>query len=160
MAKVGTDFSEKGSLEFSLKMSIHLHGIFNFCVQAPSSNEFSRCFEEEFSSHFEIRIDFTNNPKAKNNFMQFVEVNPEPNGLYIRLPKVIFFKEILEGNQLDRVTLSKNGRLLMCGKIVMQLNQQMNEIDDIGAFVLLKDYSNINYKFYSLIQPEQRKFIN
>lgn len=78
----------------------------------------------------------------------------------IRLPKFIFFKELLDSqNPLERVMLSYDRRLLICGKIVIQMNKREDDVQDIGCFYTQKESSIVSYKFYSLLDKDQRKFI-
>lgn len=68
----------------------------------------------------EIKIQLVRNSKAKENPRQNIEVKRSNRTLYIRIPRVIFFKNLFANNNLlERVILSKNGRLLMCGKILI-----------------------------------------
>ena len=61
--------------------------------------------------------------------------------LHIRIPKCIFYKELFdEHNFLARVMQSGDRRLLMCGKVVIQLNEALDEIDNIGVIEVDKQH--------------------
>lgn len=56
----------------------------------------------------------------------------------------------------DRVVLSADGRLVMCGMTVIQLSRNKDDIDNIGCFTYDKDSSNnIVYKFLSLLDDKE-----
>lgn len=62
-------------------------------------------------------------------------------------------------NPLERVMPTQNGRLLFCGKILIQLNKNLDDIQDIGAYVLEKENAFNTYQFYSLLNKNERKQI-
>lgn len=55
--------------------------------------------------------------------------------------------------------LSHDRRLLMCGKVVIQMNQKEDDVQDIGCFHLIQDSAYTSYKFYSLLDKVSRKLI-
>ena len=60
---------------------------------------------------------------------------------------------------LDDVIVSGDGRIILCGHIIIQLNHSQDVVKDIGTIMLFKEYSNIKYKFMSLLNDTQRKSI-
>lgn len=89
-----------------------------------------------------------------------IEVDRTQHSMRIRLPKFIFYKELLDArNPLERVMLSQDRRLILCGKVVIQMNKNEDDVKDIGCFYTQKESSIISYKFYSLLDLVQRKFI-
>ena len=58
---------------------------------------------------------------------------------------------------MERVLLSGDGRILMCGRVLIQLNERKDEVEEIGAIVLEKDHSIHKYKFMSLLNDQDRK---
>lgn len=78
--------------------------------------------------------------------------------MHISFPKSLIFKELLDtNNQMERVLLSGDGRILMCGRVLIQLNERKDEVEEIGAIVLEKDHSIHKYKFMSLLNDQDRK---
>lgn len=70
----------------------------------------------------------------------------------IRLPRFIFFKELLDAkNPMERVMLSHDRRLILCGPVVIQMNKKEDDVKDIGCFYTQKESSVASYKFYSLL---------
>lgn len=62
-----------------------------------------------------------------------------------------------EGGTFERVVLSADGRLVMCGKTVIQLSKNKDDIDAIGCFMYEKDSSNnIVYQFLSLVEDKEK----
>lgn len=75
----------------------------------------------------------------------------------IKMPKQVFIRELQhDNNLLDRAMISEDGRLIMSGKVVIQLNVDLDEVANIGCFIFEKDNSLINYRFVSLLEEEQR----
>tara|TARA_B110000285_G_C14847951_1_gene478571 strand:+ start:221 stop:679 length:459 start_codon:yes stop_codon:yes gene_type:complete len=47
----------------------------------------------------------------------------------------------------------------MCGRALIQLNIELTEVLEIGCVVHLKDFSKSEFKFHSLFNEKDRKFI-
>ena len=47
---------------------------------------------------------------------------------------------------------SGDGRILMCGRILIFLNENMQEVDDVGCIVFERLHSLVKYRFLSLIK--------
>lgn len=45
---------------------------------------------------------------------------------------------------------SGDGRLLLCGRVIIQLNDTFDDIDNIGVIYIVRDIQNVSYKFLSL----------
>lgn len=60
-------------------------------------------------------------------------------------------------NQMERVLLSGDGRILMCGRVMIQLNEDKDKVQEIGSIILEKDHSVHKYKFMSLLNDQDRK---
>jgi len=98
--------------------------------------------------------------KRGGNALEHIHVRRVGNVMIIGLPKFIFFKNILDDkNSLDRFMISANGRLLMSGKIVIQLNSSLTNVEQIGCIIATKHHSILTYKFYSLIDKNQNLMI-
>ena len=54
---------------------------------------------------------------------------------------------------------SKNGQLLMCGRIVIQLSEDLESFQNMGVFILRRDFSKIRYEFASLLHEKDRSAI-
>lgn len=71
----------------------------------------------------EIKIELSMSSKSRNDPRVYIEVNQMANFMHIKLPKFIFGREILDPlNQLERVMLSFDRRLLICDRVVIQMN--------------------------------------
>lgn len=59
-------------------------------------------------------------------------------------------------NSFERVVLSVDGRLVMCGMTVIQLSKSKDDIEKIGCFMYDKNSSNdIVYKFLNMIDDRE-----
>ena len=67
-------------------------------------------------------------------------------------------------SHFDRCMLSQDGRLVLSGRIVIQLTENLINISDIGVIVFEKNFSGIKYHFISLLchadRDEIEKLIN
>ena len=73
-------------------------------------------------------------------------------------PKNLVPKEI--GNlENDRIVRADNDRLLLCGRIIIQLSIDQQEILDVGIILAEKDYSMVKFTFMSLLKDDERKLI-
>lgn len=61
---------------------------------------------------------------------------------------------------MSRVIKSGDGRLLMCGKIIIQLNQDLDDIDRIGCILREKDHSINRYRFLDLLVESEREIMH
>ena len=67
--------------------------------------------------------------------------------LDIRIPSPILPKGLFEqSNNLERVIVSDNQRILMCGKVLIQLSRDLEDVQEIGCIIHKKDNSN-NIKY-------------
>jgi hypothetical protein len=48
----------------------------------------------------------------------------------------------------------------MCGRILIQLNKDLNDVQDIGCITMKKDHTFFRYIFRSLLDVESRKTIS
>lgn len=55
--------------------------------------------------------------------------------------------------------LSFDRRLIICGKIVIQMNEREDDVQEIGCFHTIQEAAYTSYKFYSLLDKFSRKFI-
>jgi hypothetical protein len=81
--------------------------------------------------------------------------------LDIRIPAPIFYPGLFDhSNELERVIQSDNQRILMCGKVIIQLTKDLEDVQRIGCIVNRKDNSNnVKYYFLSLKDSFYRKEI-
>ena len=56
--------------------------------------------------------------------------------------------------------ISEDERLLMCGKVIIQLNSSLDTIQNIGVMSIKRDLQIINYQFLSLLDENERKIIS
>lgn len=64
------------------------------------------------------------------------------NSLKIQVPRSVLYKELVNnGNWFDKVTLSGDRRIIMCGRILIQLDAEMSEVMEIGCIVIQKSNS-------------------
>lgn len=109
---------------------------------------------------FEIKIELSVSSKARNDPRMYIEVNQMANFIHIKLPKFIFGREVLDPmNQLERVMLSYDRRLLICDRVVIQMSEKEDDVQDIGCFHRTQESSLVAYKFYSLLDKIERKFV-
>ena len=75
----------------------------------------------------------------------------------IQLEKSYIMKELLDSdNKFDHLNLSKNGQLIMCGRLSIQLDQQCREVQDVGVILMQRNYSRVSYSFMSLFIEKNR----
>ena len=60
---------------------------------------------------------------------------------------------------MDRLLQSGDGRLVMCGRILIQLNATLTDVMEVGCIVYNRDHYIINYNFLSLIKLSDREQI-
>ena len=109
----------------------------------------------------EIKIELSTSHKAKTNPFNNIDADRVGQLLYVKIPKAIFWKELFDPNNfLERVMLSGDGRLLMCGKVVIQLNSTLDEIDQIGVIRVSKDLQILKYDFLNLLDPQDRAIVS
>jgi len=59
----------------------------------------------------------------------YMEVNMIRTGMQIRIPQVIILNDLIDSsNPLERIMPSNDRRLILCGKIIIQLNSRMDDI--------------------------------
>ena len=75
------------------------------------------------------------------------------------MPKSIIFPQFLAKNSVSKILPSDDGRVLMCNYLVIQLSENQKSIQDVGVICISRDHSQIQYKFQSLLEIEQRKVI-
>lgn len=69
---------------------------------------------------FEIKIELLQSSKARNDPRILIEVSLINCQMHIKLPKFIFGRDLLDPkNQLERVMLSHDRRLIICDRIVI-----------------------------------------
>lgn len=73
----------------------------------------------------------------------------------IRLAKNLIPKEISNG--FGKLFVSKNDRIIISGKLVIQLDYYLSEIENIGCILIQKAQSSITYTFLSLLEEKSRK---
>lgn len=54
---------------------------------------------------------------------------------------------------------SGDGRILVCGRIMIHLNKSLNKVLDVGVILYERDYSVIKYTFLSLLKETDREHI-
>ena len=52
---------------------------------------------------------------------------------------------------------SGDGRIVMCGRILIYLNENICEVDDVGCIIYERVHSIVKYRFLSLIKPSERE---
>lgn len=55
--------------------------------------------------------------------------------------------------------MSGDRRIIMCGRALIQLNQDLTEVLEIGCVVHIKTVSKSEFKFHSLFSESDRKQI-
>ena len=71
-------------------------------------------------SILEIKIELSTGNKAKANPLNNIFADKTGQMLSLKIPKSIFWKELFDpSNFLERVMLSGDGRLLLCGKVII-----------------------------------------
>ena len=69
-------------------------------------------------------------------------------------------KELLDSdNRFDQLNLSKNGQLIMCGRLIIQLDNHCKEVQDVGVILMERNYSKVSYNFMSLQNEKNRAVI-
>jgi hypothetical protein len=64
-------------------------------------------------------------------------------------------------NQLERLIQSDDGKLLMCGKLIMKLNETHDDLDQIGCIMMTPgEAQDRNYRFLSLLADKDQIVIN
>ena len=48
---------------------------------------------------------------------------------------------------------------MMCGRILIQLTKSLNKVMEIGCIIREKNYSEVKYKFMSLLENNEKKII-
>jgi len=106
----------------------------------------------------EIRAKLLNEKIPIEDIRKHIKTKVKNKNLQISLPKCLFFKELLQQqNQLDRFMQSGDGRLLMCGRILIYLTENMEEVEDVGCIVFERLHSLVKYRFLSLIKLQERE---
>ena len=55
---------------------------------------------------------------------------------------------------------SGDGRIILCGRVLIQLDKSQDSIKNIGCILLEKEYSQNKYRFVSLTNDPERKLIH
>lgn len=79
--------------------------------------------------------------------------------LHIKIPKNLIPKELLDKNQFDKIFLSKDDRLIMSGKVIIQLDSELGEIENMGCILVMKTQNSITFQFLSFFEEKSRKQI-
>ena len=64
-----------------------------------------------------------------------------------------------ENNQLERLIISGDNHIIMCGHILIQMSNRIEEVLDIGVIYYEKVYSINKYRFISLLKEDGFKEI-
>lgn len=77
-----------------------------------------------------------------------------PMNIYrLKIPKIILEDIPFDpANYLERMIQSSDGRVLMCGRVLIQMSKSFDEITNIGCIVLEKSATIFDYNFHSLIK--------
>lgn len=81
----------------------------------------------------------------------------ERNQIHVKMPRNLIPKELLSNNQFDDIFVSKDDRLIMSGKVIIQLDENLSQIENMGSILILKTQSSISFKFLSFFEEKSRK---
>ena len=85
---------------------------------------------------FSIRVEKFRSAKSVKNIKN-IFVDKTSHELTIRIPEILLNKEMFEStNQLERLIQSDDGKLLMCGKLIMKLNDTRDDLENVGCIVI------------------------
>tara|TARA_B110000285_G_C14989465_1_gene545541 strand:- start:551 stop:940 length:390 start_codon:yes stop_codon:yes gene_type:complete len=88
------------------------------------------------SQLFSVRVEKFRSAKSVN-IIKNIFVDKTSHELTIRIPEILLNKEMFEpANQLERLIQSDDGKLLMCGKLIMKLNDTHDDLDQIGCIMM------------------------
>ena len=94
----------------------------------------------------EIKINLLSSQKKKLNQYSNFFVERDEELLQISIDKQIFWKSLFDpDNFLDRVMISGDGRLLLCGKVIIQLTATLDDIENIGVMSIKRDNQQVHY---------------
>jgi hypothetical protein len=78
----------------------------------------------------------------------------------INIPKSLIPKEFLDQNgHIEKCLSSENLKILICGRLIIQLRSDISDIQSIGCFIYKKDHSVTEYRFYDLMNKNDKKII-
>lgn len=98
--------------------------------------------------------------EANRSPIEHIQVVKGDREMEIRIPKALLFEELLsEPDPFERLMLSKNARLLVSGKILIQLNADMDDINDIGCIVMKQRSDQNLYHFHSLLDDDDVRIV-
>jgi hypothetical protein len=76
------------------------------------------------------------------------------------IPEEIFLPGLFDKlNEMKRIVRSKNGQLIMCGRVVIQLDLDCNDFKNIGVIWLKTKLPKTQYEFLSLINDNHISMI-
>lgn len=81
--------------------------------------------------------------------------NHDGNVITIRLAKKLIPSEISNG--FGKLFVSKNDQIIISGKLVIQMDEDLTEIENIGCVLIQKAQSSMTYTFLSLLEEKSRK---
>mmetsp|Transcript_27878 Transcript_27878/g.42162 ORF Transcript_27878/g.42162 Transcript_27878/m.42162 type:complete len:256 (+) Transcript_27878:298-1065(+) len=74
----------------------------------------------------------------------------------VSIPETILFDELLgDSQQWQRLVPSADGRIILCGKIMLKMGKDLDEVEDIGFISMEKMHSSMFYKFHSLLSKRK-----
>ena len=79
-------------------------------------------------------------------------IDNNDGALDFRFPSTFFMKGLLDpDNNFERLIQSEDLKLIMCGKVIVQLNSDLEEVENLGCLIHTRDNSNnIKFQFLSL----------
>lgn len=109
---------------------------------------------------FDITIEIMGCKKDKKASKKYIGFMRISNSIKVQVPRCVFFKELInQKNWFDRVIMSGDRRIIMCGRALIQLNRDLTEVLEIGCVVHIKTVSKSEFKFKSLFSESDRKQI-
>ena len=63
-------------------------------------------------------------------------------------------------NEFERLIFSGDGRVIMCERVIVQLNEDLSKVINVGCIAYHRNHSEITYHFLSLMKIQERDEIN
>jgi hypothetical protein len=138
----------------------HEYEQYTHAIMSPLINHKNMTLDAD-GNLYEIVVDRVTNQRSMNNPLHNIFVDRNGQKLNLRIPDVLINDAIFEkGNRLERMMQSNDGRLLMCGKLLIKLNARFDEIELIGCIFGKKKQQQNSYVFLSLTNCEDKALID
>ena len=107
----------------------------------------------------ETRIHIQKKTKSMKGTFENFYVDNNDGALDLRFPSTFFMDGLLDpDNIFERLIQSEDLRLIMCGRVIVQLNSDLEEVENVGCIIHTRDNSN-NIKFQFLSLKDKREEI-